>query len=90
MMFSTCAVSCTPGAAVGSSMITSFDAKAAVRAMDTLPLPARHVSDWVVDVGDFHSHGPKRLKRAVAHRFAVEPGKRAEAEFEQLAPHKQV
>jgi hypothetical protein len=71
-------------------MITSFDAKAAVRAMDTLPLPARHVSDWVVDVGDFHSRGPKRLKRAVAHRFAVEPGKRAEAEFEQLAPHKQV
>ena len=35
MMFSTCAVSCTPSAAVGSSMMISFEAKVAVRAIAT-------------------------------------------------------
>ena len=35
MMFSTCAVSCTPSAAVGSSMMMSFEAKVAVRAIAT-------------------------------------------------------
>ena len=35
MMFSTCAVSCTPSAAVGSSMMISLDAKVAVLAIAT-------------------------------------------------------
>ena len=35
MMFSTCAVSCTPSAAVGSSMMVSFEWKVAVRAIAT-------------------------------------------------------
>ena len=35
MMFSTCAVSCTPSAAVGSSMMISLEEKAAVRAIAT-------------------------------------------------------
>ncbi len=53
MMFSTCAVSCTPSAAVGSSMIVSREWKVAVRAIAThcrWPPDIRSMVLWMLGI----------------------------------------
>ena len=91
MMFSTCAVSCTPSAAVGSSMITSLlRERRGARDRHALALAARHVADRVVDVGNLDRGLLQRLDRALPHLAAVEPRERPERDADDLAAEEQV
>ena len=71
MMFSTCAVSCTPSAAVGSSMMVSLEWKVAVRAIAThWRWPPDMLRMVFVDVRDLDA-GLLQRRRSVASRIPL-------------------
>ena len=91
MMFSTCAVSCTPSAAVGSSMMMSFEAKVAVRAIAThCRWPPDMCRMVLPRLGIFTPVRSSASLVASRIALAVEDRERPEVEQDLLAPEEEV